>query len=499
MTQELFSKNGGALSRQEEAAVESVNSVVKTISADQQYAYGTLLQMLTYKRPHGSKTERRFISRFLMPLGLQRDRFGNMWKIIGDNPTVMWSSHTDTVHTTKGMQLLGYDKDEVGVSANEKNSNCLGADDAAGVWLMHQMITENVPGLYIFHRAEEGGRKGSIWLAKNNADLLKGVKYAIALDRRLEGSIITHQSGDRCCSEEFSKSLAAQLGMDFKSDDTGSFTDTASYVDLIGECTNISVGYKGAHGQYERQDVKYLFQVRDALMKLDASKLEEKRKPGDKERKTYTYGGYYHGGRDWQGTKDHWKPCLYAAGTQEGVGYAYIRGVRVELDTDFYDETIKKRILEKMGKANTQLKDAFDKAAKDANAKTTTNEPLLSEDMFDVDGNLLYFNGHVGAEPGAKFDALVNNTTTTAVTKADQFAKGEISIHDVPVAQGGTKDDDEEADEWANNLTGDAAFAEMTKFIAANAEAVADIMESYGFTLSDLREEVFNMYGSVKY
>jgi hypothetical protein len=50
-------------------------------------------------------------------------------------------------------------------------------------------------------------------------------------------------------------------------DNTGSFTDTANYVRLIPECTNVSVGYDHEHGPSEVLDVVHLVALRGALVK----------------------------------------------------------------------------------------------------------------------------------------------------------------------------------------------------------------------------------------
>lgn len=269
-------------------------------------AHEMLLEMLTYRRPARSKSEAKFINRFIIPLKVEVDKYGNYYKRIGKAP-VVWCCHLDTVHTEGGRQKLGYDMAEVGIAEKEKSS-CLGADDTAGVWLMVQMITAKVPppGLYIFHRDEEGGRKGSEFIAKYMPSQLDGMKFAIALDRKGVTSIITHQMSKRCCSGEFADSLASELDMGFLLDDTGSYTDTASYVGIIGECTNLSVGYHNAHSSFERQDREFLFKLRDKLLKLDVAKLDNCRKAGTVEYKTYTstYLGtstgrsshYYYGG-----------------------------------------------------------------------------------------------------------------------------------------------------------------------------------------------------------
>jgi len=266
-----------------------------------------LSNMLSYCRPYNTRVEEAFISKFLVPLGGFFDKYGNFYKQVGLAPTVLWSSHTDTVHSTSGFQKIEYTLDKTGntifqVGAAEKSS-CLGADDTCGIWLMTEMIKREVPGLYIFHREEEIGGKGSAWVAKENPNAVKGIKFAVAFDRRGEGSIITHQRSRKCCSSEFAKSLAEQLGMGHKEDDTGAFTDTASYVDLIAECTNVSVGYDGAHTKWENTNVDYLLKLRDAVCAMDLSKLVEARKPGDNAYKTYTYTSYSYG-RPSGGTAD---------------------------------------------------------------------------------------------------------------------------------------------------------------------------------------------------
>jgi hypothetical protein len=241
---------------------------------------GELITMLSTRRPAWSRTERAFITKHLEPLGLSSDSFGNLYKRIGSAP-VLWSCHTDTVHTQGGSQVLSIAADIVQVA--DKGSNCLGADDTAGMWLMMEMIRAEKPGLYLFHRAEEIGGKGSEFIATETPEILDGIQFAIAFDRRGTGSIITHQWGGRCCSEEFAATLSAGLGLGHTSDATGSFTDTANYTDLVGECTNVSVGYSNEHSRQECLDLSYLMRLRSALLCLDVSTLVQARQAGDYE------------------------------------------------------------------------------------------------------------------------------------------------------------------------------------------------------------------------
>ena len=239
--------------------------------------------MLTYCRPAYSKTDEAFIDKFIRPTGVVSDKVGNLVKIIGDSPTVMWSCHTDTVHKKKGFQGIDFKGQYILRKDQFEKKACLGADDTAGVWLMLEMIRAKKEGMYIFHRAEEIGGKGSSHIEKNTPELLDGIKYAIALDRKGTRDVITHQGMMRCCSNEFASSLVDAIGMKYKPDDTGSFTDTDNYTDLVGECTNLSVGYEHAHTSKETLDAGFLMRLRQRLVALDYSKLTEKRKKGEED------------------------------------------------------------------------------------------------------------------------------------------------------------------------------------------------------------------------
>jgi hypothetical protein len=232
--------------------------------------YKALVAMLSYRRPHGSKAEKEFIKRFITSLGAVSDEFGNRYLTVGESPRVMWSCHTDSVHRMGGRQRVASKMvDEryiLKLSESEKTSNCLGADNAAGVWMMREMIIAGVPGLYVFHRQEETGGHGSTHFAKNSRHLLTGIEAAIAFDRRRKHSIITHQGWGMTASDEFANSLADMLGMGHKPDSGGIFTDTANYSDIIPECSNISAGFENEHSVNETLDVTYLLDLRDAII-----------------------------------------------------------------------------------------------------------------------------------------------------------------------------------------------------------------------------------------
>jgi hypothetical protein len=239
--------------------------------------------MITYRRPAYGKTEREFRERFIAPLGTREDKVGNMILRIGDAP-VLWSCHTDTQHRQEGQQVVAVDGQGT-MYLKDPLSSCLGADDAAGVWLMREMIRAKREGLYIFHAAEEMGGVGSSWIASNTPELLAGIDFAIALDRKGTNSIITHQGGERCCSDAFARSLGRGLimgiGPGMVPDDTGLFTDTANYVDLVPECTNLSVGYEHEHSRAETIDLHHLVAIRNALLNLNIDNLVCEREAGE--------------------------------------------------------------------------------------------------------------------------------------------------------------------------------------------------------------------------
>lgn len=241
-----------------------------------------LYNMLTYRRPHNSKGEEEFIKDFIMPLRPEVISENNVpmafFVYVGES-NLMFTSHTDTVHApmaaTRQVVILKdgfYQKDD---------KQPLGADDAAGVWLLLNMINAGIPGVYAFFRGEERGGIGSGYCAKNRPDLFDGIKAAIAFDRKGTSSIITHQCRGRGCSDEFGLSLATVLDMDYKLDNTGVYTDTAEFFDIVDNCTNVSVGYYNEHSKDETLSKTHIERLRDKLLVADWSMLAHVRPTPD--------------------------------------------------------------------------------------------------------------------------------------------------------------------------------------------------------------------------
>lgn len=255
-----------------------------------------LYDILSWRRPKDGWGEAQMIAGHIDTVpGMMKDLCGNRYICVGDQdkPRILWSCHTDTVHHEDGVQTIEVTGNRFIQLAPSSKSSCLGADDGAGVFLMLEMIDAGVEGLYVFHYGEERGGIGSRWLTKNTPHLVDGIQYAIAFDRRGLTDVITHQSGGRCCSDDFARSLAAQLPSGYKPSPDGVYTDTAEYTGLIPECTNISVGYFSEHSANERIDVVHLLNLRESLIELDIDQLVVSRKAGDIEYDYGNWGSYF--------------------------------------------------------------------------------------------------------------------------------------------------------------------------------------------------------------
>lgn len=269
---------------------------------EEQYS---LLEMLRYKRPEGSVTQRIFCEKYLEPVFGDPDPYGNYIKIVNNHngtlPNICFTAHHDTVHNTDGMQHVVVNGD----TAYAADSNCLGADCTTGIWLILGMIKGKVPGIYVIHAGEEVGCVGSKAMIKahlndiTNYWWLEHTKAVISFDRKGEESIITHQMGYRTASDEFAISLAEVLDLPMRPDDGGAYTDSNEYIDVVGECTNISVGYLNQHTKKETQDVFFAYYLLEHLLAADWSKLVFKREPGEVDPEAWTnYKSYYSSGYD---------------------------------------------------------------------------------------------------------------------------------------------------------------------------------------------------------
>ena len=254
---------------------------VRPFSYDPKDVRSTFLSLTTETYPHGHEEE---VMKYLPVPGLQKDPWGNYYLVVGSSDT-MFTCHTDTASRTKGpVRVLSYteNNDEIFVT---DGTSILGADDKAGVTILLYMIANRIPGVYYFFIGEERGAIGSSKVAENFDTIphLRGMKKCISFDRRNYFSVITSQLSQTCCSNAFAQSLCDELnsnGMQMRLDNTGVFTDSASFMDLIPECTNISVGYFSEHTHSEMQNISFLERLARATIGVNWDNLRISRKVG---------------------------------------------------------------------------------------------------------------------------------------------------------------------------------------------------------------------------
>ena len=240
----------------------------------------TFLSLVTKTYPMGHETE---VLEFLPDLEL--DKFGNYYKVIAGDDTTMFTSHLDTADRTQLPTKLLSKIEDGDEYIYTDGTSILGADDKAGVAVMLYMMENKIPGIYYFFIGEERGGIGSRDLASeySSFEFLKNVKKCVSFDRRKTGSVITSQYGRVCCSNEFATALCKEYnksGLNLSTDPTGVFTDSASFIDDISECTNVSVGYNNEHTFREIQNITYLEKLAKASLKVNWSQLPAVRKVG---------------------------------------------------------------------------------------------------------------------------------------------------------------------------------------------------------------------------
>lgn len=253
--------------------------------------------MLTYRRPHDSMGEAEFIKRYILPFNPEAisekggDTHAYVVRIYDPKKTKLttaFCAHTDSVHNRQNQeprQPVGFDiaVREFYVS-DPAQRDCLGADDAAGCYVLLRLMEANVPGLYVFFRGEERGGIGSSYITDHRQDLFAGIERAIQFDRRGTGSVITEMMCGRTCSDEFAEAIGKALDMGHEIDPTGSFTDTANLSEIVPECTNISVGYEHEHSSNETLNAAYLLALVDRCITVFSDSeldLPTKRMPAD--------------------------------------------------------------------------------------------------------------------------------------------------------------------------------------------------------------------------
>lgn len=256
----------------------------------------TFLNLTNHTYPDGNEKD----MFHLMPEGYKTDFHGNLYYLIGDNPTTMFTSHLDTAGTYHGAVKHVI---EDGMIKTDGES-ILGADDKTGVTIMLYMIEKKVPGLYYFFLAEEVGCVGSRAVAtkwgtkKEDVAHIENMTKCVAFDRKGYNSVISHMN-KRTASDDFCDALAKELNglddrFDYKKDHTGGSTDSGKFAAIIPECTNLSVGYFHQHQSTEKQDLEFMEKLCVAACKVKWEELPVKRNPKTDNESAYRYDNDYH-------------------------------------------------------------------------------------------------------------------------------------------------------------------------------------------------------------
>lgn len=262
------------------------------------------LSLTEYTCPNGFEEE--MYDTMLRDLGWTKDGDGNYYFLTSTTSTTVFTAHLDTADYAiphKVNHMFREDPTTHSIFARTDGSSILGADDKAGVAILLKMAhVHKVPGLYMLFVGEECGGIGSMAAAKTLKEAFyKTYKRIVSFDRRGYDSVITHQSGGRSASQVFATELSERLNTAGKSvgwafryapDSGGTFTDSASFMEGIPECTNISVGYSGAHMKNEEQDLSFLDALSDAVALVDWETLPTERDPSVREVYRYNTGGW---------------------------------------------------------------------------------------------------------------------------------------------------------------------------------------------------------------
>lgn len=260
----------------------------------------TLARALSLARPHASVTTMEFTTWIFKHL--PKHLLGAAWlddacnlhvdARTQDHHRTLFTAHVDTVH-----RVPGANKIRKTATKWYADGAALGADDGVGCALLMHMMHAGVPAYYIFTQGEECGGIGAKHIADQHKDLLAQFDRAVAFDRKGTDSVISHQGYGRCCSDAFAQGLADALNatndnLMYSPDDTGVYTDTAEFTDIIPECTNISCGYYFEHTDKEELDMVHFDQLAAAIVLIDWDMCPTERDPKVIEYKDESYDMY---------------------------------------------------------------------------------------------------------------------------------------------------------------------------------------------------------------
>jgi len=234
------------------------------------------IDLTQYTIPFGYESD---IENFL-PVGWKKDSVGNYYYEIGQSET-LFTSHLDTASSKKEKINHIVQGDII----KTDGTTILGGDNKAGCVILFYLIENKIPGTYYFFLGEESSvhknfPHGSLLAIEANPNFFKKFKRAISFDRKETGQLITRQLGYNCCSDDFASALISEFskyGIKYEKDNTGYYTDSAFFGNLISEITNLSSGVWNEHTTNEYVDISYIKSVAIAASKVNWELLPTKR------------------------------------------------------------------------------------------------------------------------------------------------------------------------------------------------------------------------------
>lgn len=157
---------------------------------------------------------------------------------------ILMIAHIDTVRRT---QLL---RSDLSIDGNifTSRTDCLGADDRAGVAALIWMMMKNGDGhSYLFTDLEECGGIGADAAVSDLKNELSLHAYAIEPDRYGDGQAVFYDGTDNDEFEDYLGEIVPEFRFSW-----GTYTDIATICPEIGICgVNVSIGYINQHTSYE--------------------------------------------------------------------------------------------------------------------------------------------------------------------------------------------------------------------------------------------------------
>jgi len=239
----------------------------------------TFLDLTEYTIPYRKDNRYEKTLEKYLPKGYKTDSVGNYYVEVGTSET-LFTTHLDTY--CKEYEKVNHVIE--GDIIKTDGTTILGGDNKLGMTILLYMIEQEIPGTYYFFLGEEPIISGGLWGSQNalasNTEFFKRFKRAIAFDRKQTGSVVTRQKARPCCSNEFAQALCDELtsnGVESKPDPNAYYTDTATFLDIIPECTNISAGGWNVHYKTEYVYISYTEKVAKAACKVDWESLPTER------------------------------------------------------------------------------------------------------------------------------------------------------------------------------------------------------------------------------